>query len=102
MVRMEEVAVKQGFLHLQQQQTFVKVGTELGWGRAEHGGGELLEIPRGEGILMPLNPFRIIASTKLDKSSTWEVSFLMGTNLPNPGLKSVFKFLFAEGCLPLG
>lgn len=35
MVRMDEVAVKQGFLHLQQQQTFGKVGTRLGQGRAE-------------------------------------------------------------------
>lgn len=39
MVRMEEPAVKQGFLHLQQQQTFGKVRVRLGSRWAEQLGG---------------------------------------------------------------
>lgn len=59
MVRMEEVAVKQGFLHLQQQQTFGKVSARLGSGRGRAMGvGEGTLIPGVEGIFMSLTLLR--------------------------------------------
>lgn len=59
--------MKQGFLHLQQQQTFGKVSTRLGSGRGSLGVGEGTLIPGGEGIFMSLTLFETMCSANLDK-----------------------------------
>lgn len=67
MVRMEAVAVKQGSLHLQQQQTFGKVrgtgGTEAGLGLGRAAAGRVVLIPGVEGGLNVPDPYETTCST---------------------------------------
>lgn len=91
MVRMEEAVVKQGFLHLQQHQTFGKVRARLGraavWRRVVNSG--------GRGALHVPDPAVTMCSTCLAKNLGTMPPFLRClASLLRPQMA-----LLAEGCL---
>lgn len=87
MVRMEEVAVKQGSLHLQQQQTFGKVKASPGWGWAERATLGSFQKSWGGAVCDSLTFVGPVHLPRWTSGQPWEGSFLTQACVPNQASK---------------